>query len=102
MQLRPVEAAVVVDPPLHHDVDHLCKVVQGLVTATIDSPAPQLATHLFDGVATCRRQKVGKPATSTYRRSGTKRVPQEVESLVGIGSSAILVLAVHDARLVRM
>src|SRR5713101_7746129 len=80
MQPGPVEAAVVVDPPLHDDVHHLCKLVQCLVTAAIDSPAPQLSTHRFESVATYRRQKVGKPGTSTHCWTGTKRVPQEVES----------------------
>src|SRR5919204_3343722 len=41
-------------------------------------------------------------ANLTLGQTRTKRVPQEVESLVGIGSSAILILAVHDARLVWM
>jgi hypothetical protein len=41
-------------------------------------------------------------ANPTLRKARTKGVPQEVESLVGIGSSAILILAVHDARFVWM
>src|SRR5713101_6651216 len=73
MHLGPVEAAVIVDPPLHDDVHHLCKVVQSLVTATIDSPAPQFSTHFDEGVAAYRRQKVGKFARPTHCRTGTKR-----------------------------
>jgi hypothetical protein len=86
---------------LHNGVHHLCKIVQSLVTthaAPIDSRAPQLSTYCGQRVATYRRQEVGKLLTSTHCRSGTKRVPpEEVKWLVAIGSSAILVLAVHDA-----
>src|SRR6266568_1305804 len=98
-----VEASVIVDPALHDLVEHVCKVTERFVTATIDSPAPQLATHCFKSVVAHRRQEVGKEfASLPFREARTKRVPQEIKSLVGIGSSAICVLTVHNARLVWM
>jgi len=103
IQHRLVEASVIVDPPLHHFVEHVGKVTQSLVTALVDPPAPQLSTHRFDSVVTHRRQEIDKELASlAFREARTKRVPQEIKSLVGIGSSAICVLAVHDARLVWM
>jgi hypothetical protein len=98
-----VEASVVVDPTLHHRVEHACKVAQGLVTALTDPPAPQFSTHLLERVATHRWQEVDEVLASLASgETRAKRVPQELESLVGIGGSAIRVLAVHDAGLVWM
>jgi hypothetical protein len=103
MQRGLVEASVVVDPSLYHGVEPLGEVPQRHVAAQIEPPTPQFSTHCLDGVVTHRRQEVGKELASfTFRQTRTKRVPQEIESLVGIGSSAIRVLAVHDARLVWM
>src|SRR6266568_4311655 len=39
---------------------------------------------------------------SSASTSEDERIPQEIESLVGIGSSAIRIFAVHDTRLVWM
>src|SRR5206468_5352759 len=77
-------------------------IVTGVQTCALPI-SPQLSTHPLDGFVTHCRQEVDKEfANLTFRKARTKRIPQEVEPLVGIGSSAIRVLAVHDARLVWM
>src|SRR5262249_12922865 len=74
-----------------------------LVTALVDAPAPQFLTHRFHSFVAYRRQEVHEElAGLASREARTKRVPEELEPLVGIGSSAIRVLAIHDARLVWM
>src|SRR6266542_1244227 len=96
-----VEATVIIDPPLHNNIHQLCKVVQRLVRAAIDPPAPQLLTHLREGVAAHGWLEAGKDfASFSHCAASAKRVSQEVEPLVGIGSSTVRVLAIHDARLV--
>src|SRR6266851_3693324 len=98
-----VEASVVVDPPLHDLVEHVCKVVQRFVTATVESPASQLSTHLLHGLVAHRWEEADKELASLgLRTARTKRVSQEIESFVGVAPRAILILAVHDARLVWM
>src|ERR1700730_3887417 len=75
-----VEASVVVDPPLHDFIEHVCKVAQRLVTATVEPPAPQFSTHRFESVVTHRRREVDKMlASPALRQARTKGVPQEVE-----------------------
>src|SRR5260370_36859647 len=57
IQHRLVEEAVIIDPPLHDAVEHVRKVLEGLVTAARDTPGADLPLHADDLALADRRQE---------------------------------------------
>jgi hypothetical protein len=98
-----VEAPVVVDPPLHDAVEHPRKVVEGLVTAAGQVPRADLGAHRLDRVRADRGQERHEMlAVPVLGQPRPELIAQERELDVLVGARAVRVLAVHDARLVRM
>src|SRR6266536_4362992 len=82
-QLRPVEAAVVVDPASHDRVDRPCEVGESEPAPQVQPPALDRATDLLDGaVRDGGAEADEEAAASAPREAGTKRVAEEVEPLV--------------------
>ena len=83
---RSVEASVVVDPTVYGRVDRTCPGPPAPCSAPFDSPDPRFSTHLFQVVVTHRRKEVDEDlADPVPRAPWTKRAPQEVKPLVGMG-----------------
>ena len=60
-QLRPIEGAVIADPPADDGVVHLCEVLQGFVAAVMKPPAPDFPTDALQCLRTgCRQETMGR------------------------------------------
>src|SRR5271157_608543 len=103
VQGRRIETAVVLNPAPKNRIPHARQVIDGLVAPQMDTPASHLLSHLLGTLVAHRRCEVHEiPPPTVLRPARAKRVPQEVELLVGVPSPAVVILAVDDLRLLRM
>ena len=102
-QLGAVEGTLVVDPASHVGVHRSREIAKGRAAAQVQPPASDRVADRFRGLVRDRRAEADEHrAAFAEGCSGTKRVAQEVELLVLVRAGAVRVLAVHDARLVRI
>src|SRR5713226_7186806 len=102
-QGRLVETTEVLNPAAKDGIPHARQVIDGLVAPQMDSPAPHFLPHLLRCLVAHRWSEVDEKLPPTILRPArAKRIPQEIELLVGVPSPAVIVLAVDDFRLLRM
>jgi len=95
--------SVVIDPTLDAGVDPRRQLIQGFDRPAAQSPR---ADRLVDALCLVRAHRrveaVEEPAVVALDSSRSKLVPQELIADVLMGTLPPVVLAVHDARLVRI
>src|SRR5207249_10627924 len=98
-----VEPTEVLDPAAQNGVPHARQIGDAFVAPQGDSPAPHLLSHLPRRIVAHRGSEADERLPPPVLRAPrSKRVPEELELLVGIPSRPIVVLAVDDPRLLRM
>src|SRR3989442_3263226 len=103
VQRRLVEDAVVVYPAANLPVKHARQVFQGLVAARWQLPTADFLTNALAGFGAHARTEVDEVlAPPILRPSSPERIAQEVEARLGVLTPSVIVLAVHQPRLLRM
>ena len=105
VKCRFVVPTVVVNPTPDYRVEHARHVIQRLVTTLLKLPAPNLAPNRFKRFVANRRAERDSDPDSTLRSScqpRPKRIAEEVELLVGVVSTSVIILALDDLRLFGM
>ena len=103
VQFGLVERTVIIYPPSDFSVEHMRQVEQGLVTAILQIPIPDLLTNCFPRLGTHRRTEVDEGFTpSVLGQSRPKCIAQKVKARFGVVPSPISILAVDHSGLQRM
>ncbi len=98
-----VKASVVVDPSAKNGVEHPCDVLQRPVHFQMESPTPNRLSHGLTGLVThCRREVDEMLVVSILGPSRPKRVSQKIELRFRMFAPSVIILAVNDARLIRV
>lgn len=104
IQPGPVEPAVVLHPAGHDRIDRRGQLLEGVVVVpAVQPPVADYAVDTFQGVGADRGQKRQElTSVPVSGGPGTERVAQERERRAREGAPPVVVLAVHDLRLVRV
>src|SRR3954447_4631195 len=101
VERRRVEPTIVVDPAPDVRVEHPRQIVQRLVTALLKGPAAHgLTDRLESFVADRRTERDADLPSPSARQPRPERIAEEVELLVGIVATSVIILAIDDARMV--
>jgi hypothetical protein len=103
VERRRVEPTIVVDPAPDVRVEHPRQIVQRLVTALLKGPAAHgLTDRLESFVADGRTERDADLPSPSARQPRPESIAEEVELLVGIVATSVIILAIDDFRLLRM
>ena len=94
---RLIEATVVVNPSPDHGIGYPGQIVQGLVRLPMHAPLPHGFAYRFCRLIADGRTKTDKESTpAILRPPRLERIAQEIEFLLRIIPSPIIVLTVDD------
>ena len=94
---RLIEATVVVNPSPDHGIGYPGQIVQGLVRLPMHAPLPHGFAYRFCRLIADGRTKTDKESTpAVLRPPRLKRIAQEIEFLLRITPSPIIILTVDD------
>lgn len=84
-------------------LDPASDLFQGEIGVAMQPPAPDALLHRFGSVVTHDRSEANEALSlAIHRQPRAKRIPQEVESALGVTASPVSILAVNDSRLLRV
>ena len=102
-QLRVIELAVVVYPAADARIVHCSQVLQGLVVAMMNRPAPDCPAHGFQRRRTCcGHEAVRVDIALPDRLSRSQCEPEKVKRLVREIAAPVCILTIDDLRLLGM
>src|SRR3954452_7918716 len=97
VERRRVEPTIVVDPAPDVRVEHPGQIVQRLVTALLKGPAAHgLTDRLESFVADGRTERDADLPSPSARQPRPESIAEEVELLVGIVPTSVIILAIDD------
>ena len=102
-QLRPIEAAVVVDPALNVRVVRLGKILQGFIAVMMKRPAPDRPADERQRLRTGRGHEAMRgDMPLPHRLPCSEHESEKVERLIWEVATPVRILAVDDFRLLGM
>ena len=103
LQRRFVVLPIILHPSAQDGIEHAGEIVESLLTTQGQTPTPDRLPHRYGGPGTDRWREVNNILPlAILRPSWAKRLPQEIEALLGGRTPPVGIFAIHNVCLVRM